>query len=461
MAYVAVVDIGKTNAKLAVVDVAGRKEVDVRSTANEVLRVAPYPHYDVPRLWEFILSGLKELASLYELSAISITTHGASIVLLDADGELATPVLDYEHTFTDSVNIAYDRLRPPFNLTGSPRLAGGLNAGAQVHWLFNQDPDLHSRTKSIVMYPQYWAYRLCGTLANDPTSLGAHTDLWAADDACFSPIVDALAIREKMANVIKPSEVLGTLRPALEAVTGLSANTPVYCGIHDSNASLFAHLNNLESPFSVVSTGTWVICMAPGSAAQNLDESRDTLLNVNAYGKPVPSSRFMGGREYQYLMDTYAATQTDLIADTVLEKEAFILPAVEPSVGPFQHSAYQWTVDPQTLSPEERYCVISFYLALMTNVCLRLCHAAGPSVIEGPFSRNTLYCTMLAAATDRPVIGTDGVSTGASIGAALLTTAKVEHLPDVHYQSLGGGVVRSDLKAYSDTWHAAIEKHCR
>ena len=28
------------------------------------------------------------------------------------------------------------------------------------------------------MYPQYWAYRLTGVLANEVTSLGCHTDLW-------------------------------------------------------------------------------------------------------------------------------------------------------------------------------------------------------------------------------------------------------------------------------------------
>jgi L-fuculokinase len=28
------------------------------------------------------------------------------------------------------------------------------------------------------MYPQYWAWRLCGAAASEATSLGCHTDLW-------------------------------------------------------------------------------------------------------------------------------------------------------------------------------------------------------------------------------------------------------------------------------------------
>ena len=55
-------------------------------------------------------------------------------------------------------------------------------------------------------------------------------------------------------------------------------------------------------PFSVVSTGTWVIAMAVGGAAVELDPARDTLVNVNAFGEPVPSARFMGGREFATLV---------------------------------------------------------------------------------------------------------------------------------------------------------------
>ena len=37
--------------------------------------------------------------------------------------------------------------------------------------------------------------------------------------------------------------------------------------------------------------------MAIGGRETALDPARDTLINVNALGDPVPSARFMGGRE--------------------------------------------------------------------------------------------------------------------------------------------------------------------
>jgi hypothetical protein len=37
--------------------------------------------------------------------------------------------------------------------------------------------------------------------------------------------------------------------------------------------------------------------MAVGGWAVKLGPARDTLIDVNAFGDPVPSARFMGGRE--------------------------------------------------------------------------------------------------------------------------------------------------------------------
>ena len=48
-------------------------------------------------LWSFILDSLGALNREQPVDAISVTTHGVAAALLDADGDLALPVLDYEH----------------------------------------------------------------------------------------------------------------------------------------------------------------------------------------------------------------------------------------------------------------------------------------------------------------------------------------------------------------------------
>lgn len=417
--HVAVIDIGKTNAKLALVDLGALKEIDVRRQPNTVLSGPPYPHYNADALWAFILDALTEMHRLHGVDAITVTTHGASAALLDGQGRLAAPVLDYEHDGPDALAAQYDAVRPGFDETGSPRLAMGLNLGAQLFWQFQAFPDIRERTKAIVTYPQYWAFRLTGKAVNEVTSLGCHTDLWHPRENRFSSLVENAGWAGLMAPVANAAERLAPVLPDISAATGLAVDTPVYCGIHDSNASLYAHLVSREAPFAVVSTGTWVISMAIGGDVIALDPARDTLINVNAYGKPVPSARFMGGREFDLMTTGYSCAYDKADVAAVMQRGAMLLPSVETRSGPFQGCKHRWTVDEVSLTDGQRFVAVSCYLALMTATGLQMTGARGPTLVEGPFADNPVYLDMLAAATGRPVSAVEG--TGTSIGAALLT----------------------------------------
>ncbi len=421
--HIAVIDIGKTNAKLALVDGATLAEIAVTTCENRVLSAPPYPHFDLVALWDFLKSALKRFQSEYGIDAISITTHGAAAVLLDAQGDLAAPMLDYEHDGPDGLNDAYNAIRPNFAQTGAPRLALGLNLGAQLFWQFDRDPSLLARTAQIVTYPQYWGYLLTGQTACDPTSLGCHTDLWNPHLGAPSDLVARLGLANKLAPVKSPAEVLGTVNPDLAKELGLSATVPVHVGIHDSNASLLPHLSAMEPPFGVVSTGTWVIAMAMGARPVALDAGRDTLINVNALGMPVPSARFMGGREYSVLTQHAPPPATDEDILQVLEKQIMLLPAVVPSAGPFQNCKAYWHGDKPTENSGQFHAAVSLYLAMMTVTCLDLIGQQGPIIVEGPFASNLHFVHMLRAVTGQRVMLSNS-QTGTSTGAALLALDK-------------------------------------
>jgi sugar (pentulose or hexulose) kinase len=433
MQTAAIIDIGKTNAKLALVDLAAMAEVAVLTTPNSVVRDGAWPHFDTGRLESFILDGLKALNAQREIDVISITTHGACAALVAADGSLAAPVLDYEHSGPDDLMADYDALRPSFLETGSARLQMGLNLGAQIHWQFARTPGLRGRTAAILPWPQYWGMRLTGEMAADVTSLGCHTDLWAPFARAPSSMMARLGWDALLPRIATPFDTLGAIRPQIAAQTGLRPGVEVKAGIHDSNASLLPHLLAFkdagEASFSVTSTGTWVVSMAVGGDAVTLDPARDTLVNVNAFGDPVPSARFMGGREYERLREGCEAVPSPAELRRVLEQAIMILPAVENRSGPFPGRNHRWTSSPAGLSDGERIAAISFYLAMMTDTCLRMIGARGPLVVEGPFAANAAYCRMLEAASGRPVAAMRGSATGTAIGAALLCGGRAPAAP--------------------------------
>ena len=451
MRHIAVIDIGKTNAKLAVVRADDLAEVSVVTRPNRVLQGPPYPHFDVEGHWAFLIDALRDAHDAFGIDAISVTTHGACGVLLQADGRLAAPVLDYEHTGPDDLAAEYNALRPDFALTGSPRLPMGLNLGAQLHWQFTTDPGLLARTAAFVTYPQYWGFRLTGQLATDLTSLGCHTDLWEPGQAHFSTLVERLGLTGRIAPARRADAVLGTVTADVAHATGLDRSTPVYCGIHDSNASLLPHLLTRTAPFSVVSTGTWVICMAIGGEPVTLDPAKDTLININALGTPVPSARFMGGREYDLVMAGAINTPTEADIATVLRDRLMLLPAVVPDSGPFQGRTAQWRPAEPATGLGHRSAALAFYLAMVTDHALSAIGHRGLVVVEGPFARNLPYLQMLSAALGCPVVPSEG-ATGTSRGAALLASgAGALHLPNAPPVTVPTG-----FADYAARWRIAL-----
>ncbi|MEO5756987.1 MAG: FGGY-family carbohydrate kinase [Mesorhizobium sp.] len=452
--HIAVIDIGKTNAKVALVDLATLTEGALYRMANAPLRRPPYPHHDVEALWTFILNSLADLNRAQRIDAISITTHGATGALVDASGELALPVLDYEFDGPDRLAAEYDALRPPFAETGTPRLPLGLNLGAQFFWQKTRFPSDFAKAAAMLMYPQYWALRLTGVAANEVTSLGCHTDLWKPWTAEFSSLVDRLGWRGLMAPVRPARDRLGPILPALAARTGLDPQTPVFCGLHDSNASLLPHLLSDTPPFCVVSTGTWVVSMAVGGKQVALDPARDTLVNVNALGNPVPSARFMGGREFSVLTANRPQACSDSDIAAVLARKTLLLPSTQQGSGPFPQHAAEW-IDAGDITRGQRFAAISFYLALMTTTCLKLIGGDGPTIVEGPFARNRLFTRMLAAATKRAVIASEA-ATGTSIGAALLATDRKAAHGKGETTEPPTDPIWAD---YIDAWRAAVGKN--
>ena len=91
----AVLDIGKTNVKLVVLDDDGG-ERHVARRANQVEPGPPYPHFDADALWAWIRDALRAVPDRGAIETIVPVTHGATTALLAGD-QLALPILDYEH----------------------------------------------------------------------------------------------------------------------------------------------------------------------------------------------------------------------------------------------------------------------------------------------------------------------------------------------------------------------------
>jgi len=417
---IAVVDIGKTSAKVLALDRAGG--VRQRHTcASRASAAAPYPHIDVEPMFRWVLDALGEVAAHDPIDTIVCTAHGAAAALI-ADGRLALPVLDYEALPPRDIDRDYDRVAPRFAETLSPRLPAGLNLGRQLFWQQTAFPAEFARVQAILTYPQYWAWRLCGVPASEVSALGAHTDLWDPRGRQFSSLARERGWGRLFAPLRAAWELLGTLRPEVAQAIGVPATCRVLCGVHDSNAALLRCVAASISgtAMAVVSTGTWFICFRPGGDLDRLDGARDMLANVAPDGTPLACARFMGGRECEAIAsggDLGAADATDLAR--LIASGAMALPSFVDLGGPFPGRRGA-VIGGAGLAVGERAALAILYAALVTDLCLDLLDAPADLAVLGPFAGNGLYPGILAALKPERRVLVDTAVDATAIGAGWL-----------------------------------------
>lgn len=477
---VVVLDTGKTVAKLSLWDANGRA-LERHSRANERIDAGDYTALDAQGIADWMARTLREFAALADVGAIIPVSHGAAAAVV-GDGGLRCPPLDYEQAIPAAIRADYLRQRDAFAATGSPALPDGLNLGLQLFWLQHLHPRLLEGDALIMPWAQYWSWLLCGVAASEITSLGCHTDLWQPLARAPSRLAVAQGWAQKLAPLRRAGEMLGPLAPQWVARTGLPADVRVYCGLHDSNAALYAARGFPEiaqREATVVSTGTWFVAMRslPVEAAQDiaqgiapdiaseiaaLNERRDCLLNIDVHGRAVPSARFMGGREIEILtgVDTrqvdIAPDQSRLLAavDAVLESGAMLLPTFAPGVGPFPDAQGRW-IDPPTDEAQLR-AAVCLYIACVLDEVLQLLGTRERVLIEGRFARADVLVRALATLRPELEIYIARYHSDVSYGALRLLHPHVVP-PEGLLRVAPLDVNLEHFRHYSNQWQRAVQ----
>ncbi|MBC2666785.1 carbohydrate kinase [Novosphingobium flavum] len=436
--------------------------VDRQVRPNKPIAVDGLRRLDHAGIGRWLVRTLARYAA-HPVERIVPVGHGAGVVAL-AEGKVAFPPLDYEQAVPPAVMTAYRAERDPFAVTGSPALPEGLNIGSQLYWLDQLYPQAMQEAV-LLPWAQYWAWFLTGRAVSEVTSLGCHSDLWSPATSDFSPMARRLGWADRFAPLLRAADVVGTLSPAMAKATGLSSKVEVLAGLHDSNAALmaargFAEIADNEA--TVLSTGTWFIAMRlPASPVDtaSLPEGRDCLVNVDAFGRPVPSARFMGGREIETLIEI-DTRRVDIKPDQplllaavpeVLREGRMILPTLASGFGPFPHGAFDWVNRPDDWF--QRRAAACLYAALVADVSLGLIGSSQRVLVEGRFAEAEVFVRALAALRPDVAVYTANAHNDVSFGALRLIDPALR--PDgelVRAEPLG-----ADLASYRRAWLERVD----
>ncbi|WP_342629547.1 carbohydrate kinase [Nguyenibacter vanlangensis] len=456
----AVFDFGKTNAKLLVFGADGSILAERRTHAAWPV-VDGLHVLDDAALLDWMLAVLREAVASFDVNGIMITTHGCTFALLGED-DLAAPILDYEESVPPDIEAAFARICPAFSETATPAMERGFAFGKHIVWQEMRDPTLATRTRHVMTYPQFWVWRLCGTRVSEISSLGCHTHLWSPYRDDFSSLVERRGWREKMPPFREAGAIVGTMTldvPGRGAVT-----LDVHNGVHDSNASLSHYRRVVPGRMTMVSTGTWVIVMNPDCPLDALVPERDMLANVSVRHEPVPTARFMGGREFDLIRGDGPAEVTEERIAALVARGLFALPSFADG-GPFPGQAGTFVDDAgRTImaAPDDRTALAALYVAAMTDLTLDLLRSTDAIVFDGGLAKVGVIPRLVAALRPAQTVLVGRNPEGTACGAAGLAYAARGLDPFRHERA--ARVAPFDppgLRGYAARWRQLADQRTR
>ncbi|MFP3043480.1 carbohydrate kinase [Treponema primitia] len=452
MDYIAVIDIGMTNKKVAVYD-GNLVQLDTRYRNFAPKMIDGLETHDLEAMEDWFVDQLRDFAKKYAIKAIAISTHGATFVCVGKDGKPSLPCIYYTHEPGDDFHRQfYERFGSPVDLqarTGTPYFKAMINPGKGIFFAQNKYPQGFKNTVHLLMYPQYWGYRFTGKTGAESTYMGCHSYLWDPFGSCLSTVAEGLGVASLMPAKLNHSwDILGTITEDFARKTGLSRDVMVTMGIHDSNSSLLPHFAKKgETGFLLNSTGTWCVSMNPVKEYRfSPDElGKVVFFNISAFGKPVKTSIFQGGQEFEtwskVLMDIHKREDLppynkELYLRVLREKKAFLTPELTAGTGQFPQSKPRVVEDGRTYhfadfstnlpacfkKYETGFALLRISLVMQSLTAFeRIGLLPGVEVFtEGGFRKNEAYNILLSSALKNNSVFLTDIAEASAFGAAMI-----------------------------------------
>ncbi|MCC7447046.1 MAG: hypothetical protein IT324_06500 [Anaerolineae bacterium] len=257
-------DIGTTGTKAALCDSNGRtirsayRSYDTRTADGGVVE------QQAGDWWQAVIESTHELDAS-SADAIAITGQMQDLILLDAKGESARPVILYSdsraHAEAVEVNaiIGAEQLH---QLTGNSQEAGSLLA--KLLWLARHEPDtLAKSTLLLTGAADVIAMKLTGLPVSDTTTDSTTGLLDINTRTMLTPDVFAALGLADVLRLLPPVKhggaLVGSLRDEMAQMLGLKAGIPVHHGPGDAGATtLGVGSGEPGSVYAYIGTSGWV-----------------------------------------------------------------------------------------------------------------------------------------------------------------------------------------------------------
>ena len=265
-------DLGTTNVKATVTDVAGRPLAQ-HSCPVQLFHLGDGGvEQDMEQIWSATIAAIQQAlhpVNPADVRAIGVSSQGGAMQVLDGSGRPSGRIISW---LDQRGRACDDQLTAQLGRDWFlQHIAHGRSALAigQIMRLERENPQMIRPPNRIGFVGDVIVSRLCGRAAHDGTS-AALTLLYDPVRRIYSPdLLHRLGIgTDQLPYLLSPREPAGDLLPEIAAQTGLRPGIPVSAAIHDQYASALG-TGAVTAGTVMLGTGTaWVLLAVTGDASR-------------------------------------------------------------------------------------------------------------------------------------------------------------------------------------------------
>jgi rhamnulokinase len=230
----------------------------VHRFSNGPVRTLDSLHWDVLRLYDEILTAMRQATGKGGAESVGVDTWGVDFALLGRGDVLLGNPRHYRDPHTEGAMEAAIRTIPKaeiYRRTGLQFMR--INSLYQLLALQRDRSPLLDAAETLLFMPDLFHFFLTGVKANEFTDastsqlLDPHARNWAFD------LIERFGLPGRIFGpIVQPGTVLGPLRPSISTETGLAALPVIAPATHDTGSAVAAVPARGDS-WAFISSGTW------------------------------------------------------------------------------------------------------------------------------------------------------------------------------------------------------------
>ena len=234
-------DLGTTSVKAGIFSVDGKC---LASASEEYLLLTPEAdRAELPPeiYWDASVKTIREVleksgAEKKGIAGIAVSSQGETLIVLDENGmPLRNAIVWIDNRAVSQAEQLQKKLTNVYDVTGIPDVTAMWPA-CKVLWIRENEPEIYSRIRHILLVQDYIVYKLTGKYATNGSVSCTSLYFDIVRNCWWDEALDAVGLdRDLLPEIIDAGEIVALSSDAANAELGLPVSIPVIGGGMDQS----------------------------------------------------------------------------------------------------------------------------------------------------------------------------------------------------------------------------------